>query len=203
MKLLRIVIIFAAVFISTNLLAAEKLLTIVHTNDLHSHLQGFSPEIDYRPFDAGADKTLGGWSRIATVIKNTKKERKNPVLILDSGDYTMGSLFHMLAREEAFELRLLKAMGYDAVTLGNHEFDLKPAGLARILKAAKTKGGMPQIVFASAVFDKKDPADDSLVEAFREVDVKNYTVLVRGGIKIVFSALWAKMPRPSPLLPFR
>ena len=155
MKLLRLVIIFTAIFFSfsTNLPAAEKLLTIVHTNDLHSHLQGFSPEIDYRPFDAGADTTLGGWSRIAAVIKKTKKERKNPVLILDSGDYTMGSLFHMLAREEAFELRLLKAMGYDAVTLGNHEFDLKPGGLARILKAAKAGGGMPQIVFAGAIFD--------------------------------------------------
>jgi 5''-nucleotidase/2'',3''-cyclic phosphodiesterase and related esterases len=139
MKLLRIVIIFAAVFFSTNLLAAEKLLTIMHTNDLHSHLQGFWPEIDYNPNMVNADNTVGGWSRIATVIKSTKKERKNPVLTLDAGDFSMGSLFHMLAREEAFELRLLKMMGYDAVTFGNHEFDLKPDGLARTLMAAKTK----------------------------------------------------------------
>ena len=192
MKLLRIAIIIATLFISTNLLAAEKLLTIVHTNDLHSHLQGFSPEIDYRPFDAGADKTLGGWSRIATVIKNTKKGRKNPVLTLDAGDFSMGSLFHVLAREEAFELRLLKMMGYDAVTLGNHEFDLKPDGLARTLMAAKTKGGMPQIVFASAVFSKKDPADDSLAEAFQETDVRNYTILVRNGIKIGIFGIMGK-----------
>jgi 5'-nucleotidase len=192
MKLLRIVIIFTAVFISTNLLAAEKLLTIVHTNDLHSHLQGFSPEIDYNPYVVNADNTVGGWSRIATVIKNIKKERKNPVLILDAGDFSMGSLFHMLAREEAFELRLLKMMGYDAVTLGNHEFDLKPDGLARILMAAKTKGGMPQIVFASAIFDKKDPADDSLVEAFLKADVKDYTVLTRGGIKIGIFGIMGK-----------
>ena len=168
MKLLRIAIIIATLFISTNLLAAEKLLTIVHTNDLHSHLQGFSPEIDYRPFDAGADKTLGGWSRIATVIKNTKKGRKNPVLTLDAGDFSMGSLFHVLAREEAFELRLLKMMGYDAVTLGNHEFDLKPDGLARTLMAAKTKGGMPQIVFASAVFSKKIPPMTLWQKPFRK-----------------------------------
>ena len=192
MKLLRIVIIFTAVFISTNLLAAEKLLTIVHTNDLHSHLQGFSPEIDYNPYMVNADNTVGGWSRIATVIKRTKKERKNPVLTLDAGDFSMGSLFQKLSREEAFELRLLKMMGYDAVTLGNHEFDLKPAGLARILMAAKTKGGMPQIVFASAIFDKKDPADDSLVEAFREADVKDYTVLTRGGIKIGIFGIMGK-----------
>ncbi len=184
MKLLRVAIIITAIFFSTNIHAAQKLLTIVHTNDLHSHMQGFSPELDYQPFAAHADKTLGGWSRIATVIKNTKKERKNPVLTLDSGDYTMGSLFHMLAREEAFELRLLKAMGYDAVTLGNHEFDLKPAGLAYILRTAKTRGGMPQVVFASAMFDKKNSADDSLQAAFNEIPVKDYTVLVRGGIKV-------------------
>ena len=192
MKLLRIIIITAAVFISTNLFAAEQLLTIVHTNDLHSHVQGFSPEVDYKPESINADKTVGGWSRIATVIKNTKKERNNPVLILDAGDFSMGSLFHTLAREEAFELRLLKMMGYDAITLGNHEFDLKPDGLARTLKAAKANGGMPQIVFASTIFDKKDHANDSLAEAFRQVDVKNYTVLVRDGVKIGIFGIMGK-----------
>ena len=192
MKLLRLIIIIAGVFISTNLLATEKLLTIVHTNDLHSHVQGFSPEIDYRPDMANADNTVGGWSRIAAVINNTKKERKNPVLTLDAGDFSMGSLFHTLAREEAFELRLLKMMGYDAITLGNHEFDLKPAGLARTLMAAKAKGGMPHIVFAGAVFDKKDPADDSLAEAFDEVDVNDYIVLVRDGIKIGIFGMMGK-----------
>ena len=192
MKLLRLAIIIAAVFISTSLLAAEKLLTIVHTNDLHSHIQGFSPEIDYRPDLVNADNTVGGWSRIATVINNTKKERRNPVLTLDAGDFSMGSLFHTLAREEAFELRLLKMMGYDAVTLGNHEFDLKPAGLARMLLSAKAKGGMPQIVFAGAVFDKKNPADDSLAEVFDGTDVNDYIVLIRNGIKIGIFGMMGK-----------
>ena len=192
MKLLRLVVIIAAMFISTNLVAAEKFITIVHTNDLHSHVQGFSPEMDYRPDTTNADNTVGGWSRIATVIKNTKKERKNPVLTLDAGDFSMGSLFHTLAREEAFELRLLKMMGYDAVTLGNHEFDLKPAGLARMLLSANAKGGMPQIVFAGAVFDKKNRADDSLAEAFDEADVNDYIVLIRDGIKIGIFGMMGK-----------
>jgi len=99
---------------------------------------------------------VGGWSRIATVIKNTKKERKNPVLVLDAGDFSMGSLFHMLAREEAFELRLLKMMGYDAVTLGNHEFDLKPDGLARILMQLKQRRNAANR-FCQRHFDKKIP----------------------------------------------
>lgn len=189
----RAVIVLTAVFFSTNLLAAEKLITIVHTNDMHSHFQGFSPEIDYQPFHVNIDKTLGGWARIATIIKNTKKERANPVLTFDAGDYTMGSLYHMLIREEAFELRLLSAMGYDAVTLGNHEFDLKPAGLASILRTAKAKGGLPQIVFAGAIFDRKNPVLASLQDAFSETGVKNYIVLERSGLKIGIFGLLGKV----------
>lgn len=199
MKLTRIAILLATIFFATNLLAAEKLLTIVHTNDMHSHFQGFSPEIDYQPFNINADKTWGGWSRVATVIKNTKKERTHPVLVVDAGDYTMGSLFHMLSREEAYELRLLSAMGYDAVTLGNHEFDLKPAGLAATLKTAKAKGAMPQIVFAGAVFDRNNPELASLQDTFSETGVKSYTVLERDGIKIgIFGMLGKSAVEVSP-----
>jgi 5'-nucleotidase len=199
MKLLRTVLILAAMLFSTNGMAAEKLLTVVHTNDMHSHFQGFSPEIDYQPFRVNADKTLGGWARVATVIQNTKKERANPVLVVDAGDYTMGSLFHMLIREEAFELRLLKAMGYDAVTLGNHEFDLMPAGLAAILKTAKAKGGMPQIVLANPIFDRKQPVLSALEDTFAETGVKPYTILQRDGLKIgIFGIIGKDAVEVSP-----
>ncbi len=199
MKLLRTVLILVAILFSTNGMAAEKLLTVVHTNDMHSHFQGFSPEIDYQPFNVHADKTLGGWARVATVIQNTKKERTNPVLVVDAGDYTMGSLFHMLIREEALELRLLKAMGYDAITLGNHEFDLKPAGLAAILKTAKAKGGMPQIVLANPIFDRKQPVLSALEDTFSETGVKPYTILQRDGLKIgIFGIIGKDAVEVSP-----
>jgi len=192
MKLLRICVVLLALPLSTAGLAAEKLLTIVHTNDMHSHFQGFAPEIDYRPFEANADKTDGGWARVAAVISKTKKERNHPVLVLDAGDFSMGSLFHMLTREEAFELRLMKTMGYDAVTLGNHEFDLKPAGLAAMLQSAGAKGGGPQIVFASAVFDPAKPELKSLRDAFTETGVKPYVILERNGMKIGLFGLFGK-----------
>ena len=192
------IILFAILF-STNLIAAEKLITIVHTNDMHSHFQGFSPEIDYQPFKVNVDKTLGGWARVATVVNNTKKTRTNPVLTLDAGDFTMGSLFHMLIREEAFELRLLKAMGYDAITLGNHEFDLKPTGLAAILRTAKAKDGLPQIVLANPVFDRKQPSLSGLADAFTEAGVKPYVVLQRNGMKIgIFGLLGKDAVEVSP-----
>jgi 5'-nucleotidase/UDP-sugar diphosphatase len=172
--------------------AQERVLTIVHTNDMHSHLQGFSPEGDYSPLVAANDATVGGISRIASLIRGVRAERSNPVLVVDAGDFMMGSLFHMVSREEAVELRLMKAIGYDAVGIGNHEFDLKPDGLARILSAAYGRGGLPLMVFSSAVFDAKDPGDDSLQQAFDRGLVKRSAVLDAGGVKVGLFAVIGK-----------
>lgn len=146
---------FLLIMISQQSLSAEKILTIVHSNDLHSHFLGASPNIAYTPSITGDDETIGGLARIATVIKTVKQNRQNPVLVFDAGDFLMGSLFHMLSRERAFELRLLSMMGYDAVTLGNHEFDLKPGGLARILRTAHQLRHIPPLVLSNAVFSQE------------------------------------------------
>ena len=199
MKLRYIIAVWAIVFFAASGLAAEKSITIVHTNDMHSHLQGFSPEIDYQPMKLHADETLGGWSRAASVIQKFRREKNNPVLVVDAGDYTMGSFFHMLNREEAFELRLLNAMGYDVVTLGNHEFDLKPVGLAATLRTAKARGGAPQIVFANAGFDRQKPQLADLEDAFSETGVKSHMILERGGLKIgIFGILGKDAIEVSP-----
>ena len=186
-------------FLPADLFAGEIGITILHTNDLHSHIQGFSPILDYRPEATDGDSTKGGWARVATVIRREKERRNQPVLVLDSGDFLMGSLFHMLAREEAMELRLMKDMGYDALTLGNHEFDLKPKGLARILHSAAAKGGMPPVVFSNAVFSKESDKDDTLEEAFKQGMVKLYLVLEKGGVKIgIFGILGKDAAEKSP-----
>jgi 5'-nucleotidase len=192
MKWFRLIAILTVALLPASGLAAEKLLTIVHTNDLHSHFQGFSPEIDYRPEALHADKTDGGWARVAAVIFKTRKEKGHPVLVLDAGDFSMGSLFHMLTREEAFELRLLKTMGYDAVTLGNHEFDLRPSGLAAMLRSAKRHGGGPPVLFAQAVFDPGKAELTSLAAAFAETGVQPYIVLERDGLRIGVFGLFGK-----------
>jgi 5'-nucleotidase/UDP-sugar diphosphatase len=164
--------------------AEERLVTIVHTNDMHSHLQGFSPEGDYSPLVTGNDATIGGISRLASLIRGVRAQRANPVLAIDAGDFLMGSLFHMVSREEAVELRLMKAIGYDAVGLGNHEFDLMPDGLARILSSAYDRGGLPLVVFSSAVFDAKNAKDDSLQQVFDRGLVKRHAVIDAGGLKV-------------------
>jgi len=169
--------------------AEDAMLTIIHSNDMHSHLLGFSPNINYTPEQTGDDATIGGWARIATVIKNVKKDRNNPVLVLDAGDFLMGSLFHMLSRENAFELSLMKSMGYDMVTLGNHEFDLTPDGLARILRSAHTQNKIPPIVLSNVIFSEKEVDDDALEKIFRQGLVKPYRVIEKSGIRIGFFGL--------------
>lgn len=166
--------------------------TIIQTTDLHSHFLGFSPNIDYTPDTINDDATVGGWARIATVINDVRKNKKNPVLLLDSGDFLMGSVFHLLCREEAFELRLMKKMGYDVITLGNHEFDLYPDGLARIIRAAKKYNALPAIVASNIVFSADSKDDDSLEKVFEDELVKPYTVMTKEKLKIGFFGLIGK-----------
>jgi len=179
-------------FLSTDIQAKPAALTIVHTNDMHSHLLAGPSNLDYTPGQSDDDQTVGGWARIATVIKSVRASRNNPVLVLDAGDFLMGSLFHMLAREKAFELRLLKQMGYDAVALGNHEFDLKPDGLTRILTSAEKQNQIPTILCANMVFDADDSDDDSLKTAFDRGLIRAYTVMDQAGLRIGIFGLMGK-----------
>ncbi len=171
------------------ILAAEKALTIIHSNDLHSHFLGAPANMDYTPDRIGDDDTHGGWARIATVVKNVKTDRNNPVLVLDAGDFLMGSLYHMLCREHSFELDLLKTIGYDMLTLGNHEFDLTPDGLARILTTANRQNALPPIVLSNVIFSGSETDDDSLERVFAQGLVKSQRVIERAGLRIGFFGL--------------
>ena len=191
-------ILFYSVFCQS-LSAQEKKLTIVLTNDLHSHLLGMSPNVDYSPMVTGNDSTLGGWARLSTAIKDVRKTSANPVLVVDSGDFTMGTLFHTVAREYSFELRLMKRMGYDAVTIGNHELDMKPDGLAQIIMSGHKKGGIPLIVASNFVFSPQRPEDDSLEKVFKAGLVKPYRIIEKGDVRIgVFGLLGKAATDISP-----
>lgn len=82
--------------LSTDIHSKPAALTIVHTNDMHSHLLAGPSNSDYTPEQTEDDQTGGGWARIATVIKSVRASRDNPVLVLGAGEFLMGSLFHML-----------------------------------------------------------------------------------------------------------
>lgn len=183
----RAIIILAVLFLSAMPVhGSPKTITFIHTNDLHSHLMPFSPELDFIPGKTGVDETAGGWARIATVMGREREARENPVFTVDAGDFTMGTLFHMLARERAFELRLMHEMGYDYVTLGNHEFDMFPEGLARIITTAQKMSQMPAIVFSNAIFSDESSRDDSLEAIFKQGIVRPYAVHEADGVRIGF-----------------
>ncbi|TFH46758.1 MAG: bifunctional metallophosphatase/5'-nucleotidase, partial [Bacteroidia bacterium] len=98
-------------------------LIILHTNDFHSHLQGFAPESAFTPDTTDGDPTFGGFSRIAGIISDVRLNNPNSTLVVDAGDCLMGTLFHPLEPSTGFQLNLMKKAGYDVVALGNHDFD--------------------------------------------------------------------------------
>jgi 5'-nucleotidase len=73
----------------------KKTFTILHTNDMHSNFIGMGPSSDYTPFTLNDDATRGGYARLATLISKRREARKGqgPVLVLDAGDYSMGTAF--------------------------------------------------------------------------------------------------------------
>ena len=97
-----------------------------------------APATDYTPFTLNDDKTRGGFARLATLIAKQKggAPDQGPVLVLDAGDYSMGTAFAAATRETGGELQLLAAMGCDATTFGNHDFDLGPDGTAQAIAVA-------------------------------------------------------------------
>ena len=124
---------------------SKKTFTIVHTNDMHSNFIGMGPASDYTPLKPNDDKTMGGYARIATVIATRRQARasRGPVLVLDAGDFSMGTPFAAASREIGGELQVMAHMGYDATTFGNHEFDLGPDGLAKAIGVASKAGRIP------------------------------------------------------------
>jgi len=169
-------------FIFLNNVTAQQL-TLLHTNDLHSKLTGFGPESDYSPLEINNDNTLGGFARMATIINAQKQKAPEQTMVIDAGDFLMGSLFHVPEQETGFQLNLMKKMGYDYITLGNHEFEFGSEVLAKIIEAAQKSGGHPKIVASNLVFSKSTE-DDKLQHLFENGTILPYEVFEKNGLKI-------------------
>ncbi|MFU8861595.1 MAG: bifunctional metallophosphatase/5'-nucleotidase [Cyclonatronaceae bacterium] len=111
--------------------------TILHTNDEHSHLIAH-PAADFDP--SRKNPALGGFARLAgavSIIREQKAEAGEPVLLFSGGDIIGGPAFGWLSlRDEAPELALMQAIGYDGITVGNHEYDYDTDALAHYLETA-------------------------------------------------------------------
>ena len=137
-----------------------KKITILHTNDVHSHIDPF-------PVDHPRNPNMGGAARRAAIIENIRKEEEH-VLLLDAGDIFQGTPYFNFYGGE-LEFKLMSMMQYDLATIGNHDFDNGIDGLYAQLPYAKFE-------FVSANYDFKNTVLDS--------HVKPYKIFNKGGIKI-------------------
>ena len=180
---------FLIFFASPSYSQAGKKIVILHTNDMHSRVTGFAPESAYTPLSVNDDKTIGGFARIASIIRREKEKLPENTLAIDAGDFLMGTLFHTVEAETGFQLPLMKKMGYDIVSLGNHEFDFGISKLTEIVHSSINRGLIPEILLSNAAFSKKDKDDDSFEELYKEKIIKRSLVITRDGVKIGFFAL--------------
>lgn len=197
-------LLLAGVLSVTPLFAAERSFTILHSNDWQSRLLGFGPNNEYSPATLNDDETVGGVARLATLLQQRRSAAgEDPVLLLDGGDFTMGTLFHTISREMGSELRLMSELGYDAAVIGNHEFDFRPAGLAAMISAAhKVEGdALLPLLSSNMRFDPASKADDSLQAHFEAGRILPYKLIERGGIRFgLFGLLGNNAVAVSPMI---
>ncbi len=168
-----------------------KQIDVLFTHDTHSHLDSFSTIVN------GEQKEVGGFAKIKTLINEKKKEDPD-TLILDGGDFSMGTLIQTVYDTEAAELRMLGYLGYDVTTFGNHEFDYRSQGLANMLKAAKSSGEtLPEIVVCNVDWDSMEKAglndgQKQIQSAFETYGVKDYVMVQKGDVKIAVVGAFGK-----------
>jgi 5'-nucleotidase len=126
------------------------------------------------------------------LIAKRKEARKNqgPVLVLDAGDYSMGTAFGAATRETGSELQLMSLMGYEAVTFGNHDFDLGPEGLGKSISVAAKAGRLPPIVASNTSFARTDATLTDLQRLAKDGLIRRHLVIERDGIRFgIFGVL--------------
>ncbi len=170
---------------------AEKTVDIMFLHDTHSHLNSFTT------IENDESVTMGGFSRIKTLI-NQQMEENEETLLLDAGDFSMGTLVQVVYEEEAAELRMLGELGMVATTLGNHEFDYKAKGLSNMLNTAVASGDtLPAMLMCNMDWDAMKAAglteDQQLIlDAFENYGVKDYIVVEKGGVRIAIIGVFGK-----------
>lgn len=151
---------FPSLSFASQILHSDKKITIVHTNDQHSRIDPFPATYTKNP-------NQGGFARRATLIDAIRKQ-ESQVLLLDSGDVFQGTPYFNFFGGE-LEFKLMSTMGYEASTMGNHEFDNGLEGFKKQLPHAKFD-------FLCSNYD----FSNTLLEGL----TKDYKIIKKGGIKI-------------------
>ena len=170
---------------------SAKEVDIIFTHDTHSHLNSFTTIID------DEEKEVGGFARINTLIQEQKA--KNPeTLVIDGGDFSMGTLIQTVYETQAAELRMLGYLGCDVTTFGNHEFDYRSKGLANMLNSAtESKDTLPAIVVCNVDWESMEAAgltegQQLIKDAFDKYGVSDYVVLEKDDTDIAVVGVFGK-----------
>ncbi|MBP1614079.1 MAG: metallophosphoesterase [Bacteroidetes bacterium] len=167
-----IILIGFLLFLSLSAVAQRtKTITILHTNDTHSRIEPIEANF---PDTRLADK--GGFVRRATCLDKVREEKPD-LLLFDCGDFSQGTPYYNMFKGEV-EIKLMNSMGYDAGTIGNHEFDFGLDNMARLFKMADYP-----IVCANY------GVEGTVLEGL----VKPYVIIKRDGLKIGVFGLSPKM----------
>lgn len=164
---------------------------IVFTHDTHSHLNTFTTVVD------GLETELGGFARMNTLIEAQRAQNPD-TLVIDGGDFSMGTLIQTVFETQAAELRMLGYLGCDVTTLGNHEFDYRSKGLANMLTNAQASGdAVPAMVVCNVDWDTMEAeglteGQQRLKDAFAAYGVSDYTVLEKGDVDIAVVGVFGK-----------
>lgn len=164
---------------------------IVFTHDTHSHLNTFTTMVD------GLETELGGFARMNTLIEAQRAQNPD-TLVIDGGDFSMGTLIQTVFETQAAELRMLGHLGCDVTTLGNHEFDYRSKGLANMLTNAQASGdAVPAMVVCNVDWDTMEAeglteGQQRLKDAFAAYGVSDYTVLEKGDVDIAVVGVFGK-----------
>lgn len=169
----------------------KKTVDVMFLHDTHSHLNEFAT------VEEDKSQLMGGFSKIKTLIR--AQQEKNPeTLLLDGGDFSMGTLIQVMFEEEASELRMLGELGMDVTTFGNHEFDYNASGLANMLtRAVETGDTLPSLVVCNVdwnAMEEKGLTEDQqlLKDAFEKADVKKYKIFNKNGVRIAVIGVFGK-----------
>lgn len=164
---------------------------VMFVHDTHSHLNEFPTSEDGKP------QVLGGFAKMKTLIEQQKLENPD-TLLLDAGDFSMGTLIQVMFEEEASEIRLMGEMGFDATTLGNHEYDYRAKGLANMLnKAVESGEALPPIVLCNVDWEGMKATgftdEQQLIwNAFERYGVKEYMLVEKNGVRIAITGAFGK-----------
>jgi 2',3'-cyclic-nucleotide 2'-phosphodiesterase (5'-nucleotidase family) len=123
-------------------------ITILQTTDLHHHANG-SAHVGLDVDPSTGTSAIGAYARISAYVNYVRTTAGHPVILVDSGDWTMGTLYDLTLGSRPLALYFLSAMRYDCVTLGNHEFDYTPRGLAQMIAAAQNAFAFQTPIVAS------------------------------------------------------